>query len=73
MINLHDEKMLSIAIEEANKSKMVRRHGCVISYKKKLISKGHNHYRSKFKGEDNLCSCHAEMHAMKRIVGHRKI
>lgn len=73
MITQHDEKMLSIAIEEANKSKMFMRHGCVISYKKRLISKGHNHYRSKFKGEENLCSCHAEMHAMKRIVGHRKI
>lgn len=53
---------IDIAIEEAKKSNMRCKHGCVIVYKKKIVAKGHNCY---------IPNCthtvHAEISALKKL------
>ena len=53
------------AMDEAVKSPLVRRHGCIIVGGGKVISRGHNHYR---KGRFSAkCSTHAEIDAINNI------
>jgi tRNA(Arg) A34 adenosine deaminase TadA len=55
---------ITCAIHEAKRSKMGHKHGCVIIYKNKVISKGHN-YRVDFYFHQR--SIHAEIDAIKKI------
>lgn len=61
------ETAVAKAMDEALKSDMSMRHGCVVCTKSgKIITAGHNSYRSRVDGENVPC-CHAEVAAVRRL------
>lgn len=62
-------KCISSAIETANKSDMLHKHGCVIALNGKIISTGFNSLRNYSNdGLIDCCSsCHAEISAIRNI------
>ena len=63
-----DAKFASIASEEAYKSKLLSRHGCVAVSSGKIIARGCNTYRT-YSNDGfmkNSCSCHAEINVMRQ-------
>ena len=64
----NDMKYIHIAIDEATKSKVLHRHGCVAVLSGKVIARGYNKYRTYSK--DGLihenCSCHAEIDVLRK-------
>ena len=56
--NNYNVKYLDIAKNEALKSELTNKHGCVIVRKNKVIAKGYNKYNNEFK---HCFSIHAEM------------
>ena len=71
-----DRNHLSKAVQVAQKSPMLMRHGCIVARGNKVVSTGYNHYRGRFAdgwlgGRDTCmvgsCSCHAEMTALRKI------
>jgi len=69
MLNKHDYDILSSAIEQAQKSPVLMRHGCIAARHGKLLAKGFNHYRtySKCGIIKNTCTCHAECHVVHQL------
>jgi tRNA(Arg) A34 adenosine deaminase TadA len=67
-------KFINIAAEEAHKSKILQKHGCVIVASGKLISKGFNSYRNKSKDGflNNFCTSHAEISAIRNFYKYKK-
>jgi len=71
-INSHftnnDMKYIHIAVDEATKSDVLYRHGCVAVLSGKIIARGYNKYRTYSK--DGLihenCSCHAEIDVLRK-------
>jgi deoxycytidylate deaminase len=65
-----DMKFVNMAVNAANKSSMLMRHGCVITCNNKFICDGYNSTRTQF--QDNFintsCSCHAEMDALRKLL-----
>ena len=65
------QRMASLAYCESIKSEMGKGlHGCVISRGRKVVSRGHNNYRTRCSGgliSNTSCSCHAEVDALRRI------
>lgn len=61
-------KIMNIAKNESYKSSIRCSHGAVITYGKRIISKGYNHNRTQYKYFDNTCSCHAEKDAVMKLL-----
>jgi len=55
MISNNSDKFVSAAIDMANKSKMVFRHGSVLVRNGKIISTGYNHSRNYIQGKGKFC------------------
>ncbi len=60
-------KLFNLAGEQAKKSEMEFRHGAVCTYSRKVISLGHNTYRSRYMNT-TMCSMHAEVSALLRYT-----
>ena len=69
-ISNKDMKYINVAFDVANKSNMMMRHGCVITCNNKMISTGCNKYRNRYNDGiiNNVCSCHAEMDALRNAI-----
>tara|TARA_Y100000991_G_C21940774_1_gene335193 strand:+ start:253 stop:768 length:516 start_codon:yes stop_codon:yes gene_type:complete len=64
----NDEKFASIASQEAKKSELLSRHGCVAVSSGKVIARGCNTYRT-YSGDGFIkdsCSCHAEINVLRQ-------
>lgn len=66
--SLNDEKFASMASDEALKSDLLSRHGCVAVSSGKIIARGCNTYRTY--SHDGFmkdsCSCHAEINVLRQ-------
>lgn len=60
--------LMNIAKTESYKSSIRCTHGAVITNGKRIISKGYNHNRTKYKDFDSVCSCHAERDAVMKLL-----
>jgi len=70
MLSLKEQSYVNVAIDEALKSPVLMRIGCVAVMNGKIISKGYNNYRNRTQDgfvADNQCTCHAEMAAMRGV------
>lgn len=70
MLSNKKEKIFSRSIEEANKSDMLFKHGCVATYGGKIIASGYNINKGYIMNDNfikNQCSCHAEICVLKKI------
>ena len=68
MLTKKDMSHVRRAIDECKSSTMLMKHGCVVANGSKMLSCGHNHYRTRF-GDGFMkqsCSCHAEMDALRK-------
>lgn len=66
--SLNDEKFASLASQEAEKSELLSRHGCIAVSSGKIIARGCNTYRT-YSGDGfikNSCSCHAEINVLRK-------
>ena len=70
----NDEKYMSVAMSEAEKSILSARLGCVAVVSGKIIARGFNHYRTFSKDGliSNTCSCHAEMDVLRKCLKQNK-
>ena len=63
-----DMKHMQLAVEEAYKSNVLYKHGCVAVVSGKVVARGYNKYRTYSK--DGLipetCSCHAEIDVLRK-------
>ena len=77
MINCtnNDEKYVSLAAAEAEKSHLRSKLGCIAVVSGKVIAKGCNHYRtfSKDKLIEKTCSCHAEIDVLRKCLKQNKM
>lgn len=67
IISKKDSQYMDEAIEEAHKSCVCQRHGCVLASNGKIVSKGYNSYRTTSSDgliKDCYC-CHAEIAAIR--------
>lgn len=64
----NDMKYMQVAVEEAYKSTVAHKHGCVAVLSGKVVARGYNKYRTYSK--DGLihenCSCHAEIDVLRK-------
>lgn len=60
--------IMNIAKEEAKKSTIRCCHGAVITQGKRVIAKGFNHNRTRFRFYKNICSCHAERDVVMKLL-----
>lgn len=69
MLSNKEERLSLFADEMSRKSPMIMRHGAICARGNKIVSRGYNHYRTKFSkmGNKEYCSCHAEMDALYRL------
>ena len=61
-------KHMQVAVEEAYKSNVLYKHGCVAVVSGKVVARGYNKYRTFSKDgliNDN-CSCHAEIDVLRK-------
>lgn len=58
---------VQVAIDEANKSLMSQKHGCVIVHNNKIVSKGHNYRIFKDNKSHIKYSIHAEESAILKL------
>ncbi len=74
MLSRLDETFISSASEEAEKSSLLMKHGCVVVRNGKIVGKGYNSSRSTSSDNfiRNSCSCHAEMAALRQYY-HRSL
>uniref|UniRef100_A0A6C0KIX2 CMP/dCMP-type deaminase domain-containing protein n=1 Tax=viral metagenome TaxID=1070528 RepID=A0A6C0KIX2_9ZZZZ len=64
------ENVFAYSLEEAKKSNMLFKHGCVATYGGHIIASGYNthkNYSSHDNFVENQCSCHAEMDVLRKI------
>lgn len=68
-MNKHECDRISEAIEEAYKSPVLMRHGCVAVKNGKILARGFNHYRTFSKDNfiTNTCTCHAECDVIRKL------
>ncbi len=69
-LSIVDQNFINLAANEAQKSNVSMKHGCVAVASGKVIGRGCNacertHSRDKF--IKNSCSCHAEMAALRNV------
>jgi len=66
----NDNRYTNIALDEAHKSCVTFRHGCVAVASGKVVARGYNNYRTYSK--DGLigssCSCHAEIDVLRKCL-----
>ena len=70
MLTIKQEKIFSQSLDEAKKSNMLFKHGCVATYGGHVIASGystHKNYSSHDNFIDNQCSFHAEMDVLRKI------
>ena len=69
-VSKKDEKFIHAALQAADKSSMLMKHGCVVVESNKIIGSGCNNYRTQFgdKFITKACSCHAEMHVLHKCL-----
>lgn len=64
-----DERYLCSAADEAKKSNLLSRHGCVAVANGKILGRGYNSSRTRSRDGFicNTCSCHAEVAALRNM------
>lgn len=68
-ISKRDHTFAELALNVAQQSEMLFRHGCVCTINGKVVSTGCNNYRTQSKtGLIDSCSCHAEMDALRKFL-----
>ena len=69
ILSTNDHNYLSLAAQEAAKSKLQSRHGCVAVANGKIVGRGCNSSRTQsYDGFIcNTCSCHAEIAAVRDL------
>jgi tRNA(Arg) A34 adenosine deaminase TadA len=70
IISSRDYDYLAEAMNEANKSKVLMRHGCVAVVNGKIRGRGYNSVdrtQSKDNFIKNTCSCHAEIACLRNL------
>ena len=68
MLSNKKDKIFSRSLEQADKSDMLFKHGCVATCGGKIIACGHNfHNSSSHPFQKDQCSCHAEMDVLRKI------
>lgn len=69
MISATDEAFMCYAANEATKSDLQSRHGCVAVVSGKILGRGHNSSRTQSCDGfiKNTCSCHAEVAALRDL------
>jgi len=74
MLSRSDETFINIASNEAEKSSLLMKHGCVVVKNGKIVGRGYNSPRSTSRDNfiSNSCSCHAEMAALRQFY-HRSL
>ena len=65
-----DERYINFAIEEAYKSNVGFRHGCVAVASGKIIARGYNSDRTISRDGliGKMCSCHAEIDVLRKCL-----
>lgn len=65
-----DLRFASFALNEAQKSPLNYRIGCIAVVSGKIAARGHNHYRTYSKDGliQNTCSCHAEIDVLRKCL-----
>lgn len=66
----NDARFLSIAIDEANKSILRAKIGCVAVVSGKIMARGYNNYQTNSKDGliKKVCSCHAEIAVLRKCL-----
>ena len=73
-ISKRDQQFAQIALNLAQESKMLFRHGCVCTINGKIVATGVNNYRTQSRtGLIDSCSCHAEMDALRKFISKENI
>ena len=69
MVSRSDETFINIAINEAEKSSLLMKHGCVVVKNGKIVGRGYNSSRSTSSDNfiSNSPSCHAEIAALRQF------
>ena len=64
-----DQTFINSALNEAQKSPVLMRHGAVAVVSGKIMGRGHNHYRTYSKDSfiSNTCTCHAEIASLRNM------
>ena len=75
MLSNKEERLSLFADEMSRKSPMIMRHGAICARGSKIVSRGCNHYRTKFSKMPNkeYCSCHAEMDTLRSVLYSQKL
>ena len=71
-----DMRYMNFAIEEAKKSRVPYRHGCIAVSSGKIIARGYNHNRTISRDgliSNRVCSCHAEIDVLRKCLRLNKI
>ena len=70
MVSRRDERFAAMAAEEALKSPNYWRIGCVAVMNGKVIEKGHNHNRVRFRNwqDKPTFTCHAEADVIHKLI-----
>lgn len=70
MLSNAERRIASLAFEEATKSPLNYRVGCIAAISGKIIARGHNHHRTYSKDGmiHNTCSCHAEIDVLRKCL-----
>ena len=69
------DKIYSYSLDEAKKSNLLFKHGCVATYGGHIVASGYNthkNYSSNDNFIDNQCSFHAEMDVLRKIYWRTK-
>ena len=70
LLSKKQEKIFSHSLDEASKSNMLFKHGCVATYGGHIIASGYNTHKN-YSSHDNFinnqCSCHAEIDVLRKI------
>jgi len=66
----NDARFLSVAIEEANKSELRAKIGCIAVVSGKIVARGYNTYQTHSKDGliRHVCSCHAEISVLRKCL-----
>ena len=69
MISTSDMRFINCALNEAQKSPVLMRHGAVAVASGKIMGRGYNYYRTNSKDGfiTNTCTCHAEIASLRSM------
>ena len=65
-----DVRLANIALQEARKSPIYSRHGCLAVVSGKIMARGYNSYQTYSKDDliRGSCSCHAEINVLRKCL-----